>query len=242
MYVVTGELNLFTMRILIIGLGIYGSNLAIDLTAMGHEVIAADSRASLVEAIKDKISTAYIIDSTDEAALDALPLNSVELVIVAIGENFGASVKTVALLRKMGVKRLYARAVDDIHETILRGFQIDRILVPEQRAARELTRELALGAGVDAINIDRDHYVMKFPVPEFYEGMSLSEIDMEHNFGFRLVGVTRVTTRRNAIGLTDREPVMVDNPTPDFRLQKGDMLVVTGTQRQFRDMLRHIKG
>ncbi|WP_295732272.1 TrkA family potassium uptake protein [uncultured Muribaculum sp.] len=229
------------MRILIIGLGIYGSNLAIDLTAMGHEVIAADSSATLVEAIKDKISTAYIIDSTDEAALDALPLNSVELVIVAIGENFGASVKTVALLRKMGVKRIYARAVDDIHETILRGFQVDRILVPEQRAARELTRELALGAGVDAINIDRDHYVMKFPVPEFYEGMSLSEIDMEHNFGFRLVGVTRVTERRNAIGLIDREPVMVDNPTPDFRLQKGDMLVVTGTQRQFRDMLRHIK-
>lgn len=84
------------MRYLIIGLGIYGSNLAMDLTAAGHEVIGADVKPSLVENIKEYITTAYIIDSTDEAALNVLPLKNVDLVIVAIGENFGASVKTVA--------------------------------------------------------------------------------------------------------------------------------------------------
>ena len=75
------------MRYLIIGLGIYGSNLAIDLTDMGHEVIGADSNPSLVDAIKDYISTAYIVDATDEAALTALPLKNVDLIIVAIGER-----------------------------------------------------------------------------------------------------------------------------------------------------------
>ena len=34
------------MRYLIIGLGIYGSNLAIDLTNMGHEVIGAAKNRS----------------------------------------------------------------------------------------------------------------------------------------------------------------------------------------------------
>ena len=43
------------MRYLIIGLGIYGANLATDLTAMGHEVIGADHNSTLVEAVKDKI-------------------------------------------------------------------------------------------------------------------------------------------------------------------------------------------
>ncbi len=41
------------MRYLIIGLGIYGTNLAKDLTDMGHEVIGADSSATKVNAIKD---------------------------------------------------------------------------------------------------------------------------------------------------------------------------------------------
>lgn len=100
------------MRYLIIGLGIYGSNLARDLTDMGHEVIGADIRSANVEAVKDYISTAYILDSTDEPSLAALPLKNVDLVIVAIGENFGASVKTVALLRKLGIRKIYARAID----------------------------------------------------------------------------------------------------------------------------------
>ena len=69
---------------------------------MGHEVIGADVNASLVEAIKDYISTAYIIDSTDEISLSVLPLKNVDLVIVAIGENFGASIRTVALLKNSG--------------------------------------------------------------------------------------------------------------------------------------------
>ncbi|MDE7443733.1 MAG: TrkA family potassium uptake protein, partial [Muribaculaceae bacterium] len=127
------------MRYLIIGLGIYGSNLAKDLTEAGHEVVGADIKPTLVENIKEYISTAYIIDSTDEAALADLPLVNVDLVIVAIGENFGASIKTVALLKKLGVKHIYARAIDKLHEAILEGLHVDRILTPEQRAAKVLT-------------------------------------------------------------------------------------------------------
>ena len=63
------------------------------------KALAADGD---VEAIKDYISTAYIIDSTDEISLSVLPLKNVDLVIVAIGENFGASIRTVALLKNSG--------------------------------------------------------------------------------------------------------------------------------------------
>lgn len=129
------------MKYLIIGLGIYGSNLALDLTALGHEVIGADNRANNIGAIKDYISTVYLVDSTEESALGVLPLKNVDLVIVAIGENFGASVKTVALLKKMGVRHIYARAIDRLHESILQGFGIDRILTPEQHAAADLTKK-----------------------------------------------------------------------------------------------------
>ena len=104
------------MRYLIIGLGIYGENLARDLTDMGHEVIGADIKQSHVEAVKDYISTVYIIDSTEEGALAVLPLSNVDMVIVAIGENFGASIRTVALLKKAGVKHIFARAIDKLHE------------------------------------------------------------------------------------------------------------------------------
>ena len=230
------------MRYLIIGLGIYGANLAIDLTAMGHEVIGADSNSTLVEALKDKISTAYIIDSTDEAALSVLPLKTVDLVIVAIGENFGASVKTVALLRKLGVKTIYARAVDEIHETILQGFKVDRILTPEQRAARDLTRELELGCNVDSMRIDMDRYVIRFRVPDYYIGTPLNELDFEKDFNISLIAVSRPTPKRNFLGITSNELQKMENPSPDTRLEEGDVITVIGTQHGFRDLFHHIGG
>ncbi len=228
------------MRYLIIGLGIYGANLAIDLTAMGHEVIAADSNPTLVEAVKEKISTAYILDSTDETALSVLPLKTVDLVIVAIGENFGASIKTVALLRKLGVKNIYARAVDEIHETILRGFQVNRILTPEQRAARDLTRELALGCDVASLRIDSDRYVIRFAAPEYYIGAAIGELGFEKDFGIRLLAISRPSPRRNFLGITDNELQELKDATPGTRLEKGDVLTILGTRSAFHKLFHHI--
>ena len=229
------------MKILIIGLGIYGSNLATDLTDMGHEVIVADSNSTLVEAVKEKVTTAYIVDSTDEAALSVLPLKTVDLVIVAIGENFGASVKTVAILRKLGVANIYARAVDEIHETILQGFQVSRILIPEQRAAKELTLELAMGAKVDAMQLDKDYYIMRFDIPQYFIGLKLNEIDLEKKFGIKLVALSRLTKTRNMLGITNELTRVIENPSPDLELKSGDEFTVMCTQRQFHDMLKHIE-
>ena len=224
------------MKVLLIGLGIYGSNLAVDLTDMGHEVIVADSNATLIESIKDKVSTAYIVDSADETALSVLPLKTVDLVIVAIGENFGASIKTVALLRKLGVKKIYARAVDEIHETILQGFKVDRILIPEQRAANELTLELAVGASVDAMRIDRDKYILKFKIPEYFVGLKLEDLDFDSKPGMSFISLSRLTPRRNLLGINSNLPKIIENPTPDTMLESDDELTILCTKKQFRDM------
>ena len=153
------------MRYLIIGLGIYGANLARDLVAQGHEVIGADTSRTTIDAIKDYITTAYVLDTTEETALGVLPLRNVDVVIVAIGENFGASVKTVALLKKAGVKTIYARAIDPLHESILQSFNVARILRPEQRAAIDLTHEMALGAEVESLAVNDENFILKFQSP-----------------------------------------------------------------------------
>lgn len=228
------------MKILLIGLGIYGSNLATDLTDMGHEVIVADSNNTLVESIKDKVSTAYIVDSTDESALSVLPLKTVDLVIVTIGENFGASIKTVALLRKLRVKNIYARAVDEIHETILQGFKVERILIPEQRAAKELTLELAMGANVDAMRIDKDNFILKFKIPNYFVGLKLGDVDLEKKFNIKLVALSRLTKSRNMLGIASELPKIIENPSPDIELETGDEFTVMCTQKQLRDMMHHI--
>ncbi|MCM1029554.1 MAG: TrkA family potassium uptake protein [Pseudoflavonifractor sp.] len=227
------------MRYLIIGLGIYGSNLAIDLTEMGHEVIGADIQAALVESIKDFISTAYIVDSTDRVALSALPLMNVDTVIVAIGENFGASIRTVALLKELGVKHIYARGIDRLHEAILEGFHIDRILTPEQRAALDLTREMAVGQTVDSLAIDDadEHFVLKFPLPDVFEGLRYDDIPVLKGGDMKLIAVCRSSTGANVVGVVrDTHSLLPLSDGEELpRAVKGDVVTVFTTRKAFRN-------
>lgn len=228
------------MRYLIIGLGIYGTNLAKDLTDLGHEVIGADKDASNVEAVKDYIATAYILDSTEESAIGVLPLKNVDLVIVTIGENFGASIKTVALLRQMGVRNIYARAIDELHKAILEGLDVDRILDPEQRAAHDLVNEMALGTAAETLRIDADKYVMRFPAPEYFYTMRYTDLNSDSMFGLGLIAASRPGNTTNILGLQAKDLYALDISATGERVQQGDIFVCIGTKKDFKALYKHM--
>ncbi len=229
------------MKYLVIGLGIYGSNLAVDLAALGHEVIGADTDATLVEAIKNDITTAYIIDSTEEASLEMLPLKNIDLVIVAIGENFGASVKTVALLKQMGVAHIYARAVDPLHQAILEGLNVDRIITPEQRAARDLVNEIELGSHVDSMEIDDRVRVMKFVAPSLFYGTVYSRLELEKDYGLTLITATRPVETHNAVGMVHLRPRVIAVHSDTLVVADGDCFVCLGSKEAWRSLFNNLK-
>lgn len=228
------------MRYLIIGLGIYGTNLAHDLTDMGHEVIGADIVPEKVEQIKDYISTAYIIDSTDETSLTALPLKNVDLTIVAIGENFGASVKTVALLRKNGVENIYARAIDKLHESILEGLNVTRIVTPEQRAALDLSFEMELGSHVKSLRVDNDYYVVDFVAPKYFNGMRYSELVPDRMFGLKLIASSRLEKRTNVLGISNEAFSLLDLSDATLLVLDGDKFTCFGSYKMYRSLFRYV--
>ena len=231
------------MKFLIIGLGIYGENLARDLTEMGHDVIGADICRSNVESLKNFISTVYLIDSTDENQLAVLPLLNVDLVIVAIGENFGASIKTVALLKKAGVKHIYARAIDTLHEAILSSFEIDRILTPEQRAAADLTHELELGSHVVSLRVDDDNVVVNFDVPDYLFGLEYKELadKISRNYGLQLIAVSRPEESVNILGIK-RPALRLIKDISDVTAAAGDTVTIFGLRKKVMDFLVKIKN
>lgn len=226
------------MRYLIIGLGIYGSNLATELTALGHEVIGADSRPEIVENIKDNISAAYIIDSTDAVALSVLPLKNVDVVIVAIGENFGASIRTVALLKKLKVAHIFARALDELHHSILEGFEIDRILTPEKRAAHDLVCELSLGTKVETLKVDTDRYILKFNIPQDLVGRKISPAEFFKEFALSLLSLSRPVEQTNAIGIAHDiyKSVNLSRLEGNETFASGDQIICMGTKKNFRNL------
>ena len=197
------------MKYLVIGLGTYGRELAINLSLQGNEVIGVDHRSENIEAVKEQLMTVYELDAKDENSLKLLPLKNMDIVIVAIGEDFGASLKTVALLKKNGVKHIYARAIDNLHQSILEAFNLERILTPEKRAANDLTLELSLNTQCSTFNITKDFMVLKFTAPEKFVGHSYRSINFSR-FGLVLISAVRKVTENNLLGLSSSREEILD--------------------------------
>lgn len=132
------------MKYLIIGLGNFGSTLACKLTDMGHDVIGVDSCENRIEEIQEKISVSYILDATEKAALRSLPLDDIDFAIVAIGQSMDSSLRAVASLKELKVAHIYARALDQTHESILKAMNIQKIFIPETIAAGIIAERLDL--------------------------------------------------------------------------------------------------
>lgn len=222
------------MKYIIIGLGNYGHVLAEELSALGHEVIGADLSAGRVESLKEKIATAFVINATDEQALSVLPLNSVDVVIVAIGENFGASIRVVALLKQKKVEHIYARAIDNVHRSVLEAFELERILTPEEDAARSLVQLLEFGADMETFRVSPDYYVAKFTVPEKFVGYYANELNLDQEFGLKLIALKRAETVKNCLGISVLEHNVVNELPDDAQIQAGDQLVCYGRRKDFR--------
>lgn len=219
------------MKYLIIGLGHYGATLAMELTAMGHEVVGADGNGLHVDSVKDRMAASFVLDATDEMALSVLPLKSVDAVIVAIGDNFGASVRIVSLLKKLKVKRIYARAVDEVHKGVLEAFSIDRIL----------TQQLELDGGAEFFQIDGNTYVFKLEIPEKLVGYHINELNLEQEFGLKLISLVQGKQVKNFLGISVFEKEVANTFPEDYALQKGDGLVCYGSYSSFMQFWKSVR-
>ena len=113
------------MKFIIVGLGNFGSSLAIQLTQMGHEIIGVDHNMDKVQNFKDSISHTICMNTTDITAVRNLPIRETDVVIVAIGEDEGANILTTALMKQLKARRLISRAVSSLHKTVLEAMQVD---------------------------------------------------------------------------------------------------------------------
>ena len=222
------------MKYIVIGLGNYGYVLAEELGSMGHEVIGVDIDPLAAESIKLKIATAFILDATDKQALASLPLKEVDAVIVTIGKNFGASVRVVALLKKMKAKHIYARATDGIHKSVLEAFEIDAVLRPEEEAARRLVELWQFGTTTEAFKVDENHYVMKFVAPAKFTGYFVQELKLNEEFGLKLIAIKRERSIKNILGITTTEHYIVDKTNVEEKIVAGDELVCFGAYKDFK--------
>ncbi len=223
----------------VLGLGHFGMNLSLYLTNMGADVVAVDNKESNAERLRDKVSFAALADVKDLGALRGLGLEDMDAVIVAIGEDFEASILATANLQEIGVKRIINRVVSPTHEKLLKLMKVDDLILPEADAAQQLANKLIRKGVLEYLELSKDYSIVEIKVPDDFVGRSLGELDLRKNFKINLVTVIKQTQKRNLIPFTGgvEEIQVLGVPESNYTFAKDDVLVVFGSEDSLKRLL-----
>lgn len=226
------------MKYIVLGLGHFGRSLAIHLTELGHEVIAADKNLNIVEQTKDKITHTVCLDSTDKEAVSSLPLRDSNAVIVAIGEEEGASLLTVALLKQLKVKRIIGRVVSDLQKTVLEAMNIDEYIMPEEEAAERLAMRLDNIDIVDSFKISDKYSIIETKVPSKYIGKTLKEADLTNKYKVIVLTTIQLETSTHNDGSSKTRKEASGIAKSDTVLRENDLLVLFGELSNIKELIQ----
>jgi trk system potassium uptake protein TrkA len=226
------------MKYLVFGLGNFGASLAEKLTSQGNEVIGIDNSMDKVDLLKEKISHTICMDATDEFTVSGLPLKDTDVVIVAIGEDQGANIMVTALLKNFQVKRLISRAINPLHEKVLRAIGVDEIVHPEEETAERWSKKLCLSGLVDSFELSDEYSIVEVNVPSSVIGMQLKEIGFRKNYNLLVLTTMKKSEEKTDVGRSRNITKVQGVASPELMLEKDDILVVYGSNKDIQAFLK----
>ncbi len=226
------------MNFIIIGLGNFGASLAKKLTALGHDVIGVDKDLAKVEFFKDTIKNTVSMDITDIHALKTLPLKDCDMVAVCIGHDFGSSVMTTALLRKLGVQRIYGRESSLVHKTVLNALGVLNTINPEYETATVFAEKLIMTGVWSIYSISEDIKIAEVSVPDEYIGSHIAQLDLKESQDVDILALKQLDKKLSTPSLEKWIAIETKNFTKELVLEKGMRFVLKGRKKDILDFLK----
>lgn len=210
-----------TESVTVIGLGRFGSALALELTKLGTEVLGIDTDRKRVQNLSGELPNVVVADSTDIEALRQLGIGEFRRAVVAIGSDIQASILTTSLLAELEVPDIWAKALSRQHGHILDRVGAHHVVLPEHDMG-ERVAHLLTGRMLDYIQVDEDFAMAKTKPPRDIVSVPLRDTRLRARYG-----VTVVAVKSQAKGAA----ASFTYATPDTVLMYGDVILVVGSMR-----------
>jgi len=200
---------------IIVGLGRFGTSLAMALEAYDHNVLAVDIDMKRVQELSQRLRHVVQLDATNIEAMREIGVDSFDTATICIGENFEANIMATVVLRKLGIRRIVAKARTITQMDILKKVGANEVVLPEHEAGVRLARRLAAINFVDFLELSEDTGVVEILAPAVLIGKSLRESKIRQEYGLAVIAIRR------------DEELMV-SPRAGEVVQENDILVVLG--------------
>ncbi len=197
-------------RVVVVGLGIFGFNIAKDLYESGMEVIA-------IEAI--------LADATDKALLETIGIQEDDIVIISFGEDLAASTLITLHLKELKIKTIIVKAPNEDHKRILEKVGATEVIIPEKEMASKVAKSLIYPNVLDYLPLTRDYTNCEIAPPPSFVGKTIGDIQLRKKHHIGVIAIRDV--------LTDQVQMI---PSADFMIKDSDILVVIGKEEDIRKL------
>jgi len=210
-------------RVVVIGLGIFGFNIAKDLYENGIEVIAIDKNKEVIQKIKGFSTKAILADGRDKDILESIGIQPDDVVIVSFGEDLAASTLITLHLKEMKVKTIIVKAPNEDHKHVLEKVGATEVIIPERAMADKVAKSLISPNVLDYIPLSKDYTIFEMAPPPSFMGKTIGELHLRSRYHIEVIAIREMLPER----LT-----MV--PRAEFVIKDSDVLVVIGKEKDIQ--------
>jgi trk system potassium uptake protein len=225
------------MKYIVIGLGEFGSKCASVLTKMGHEVIGIDNSGDLLEEFAESFTSVMRMDTTNINAVKTLPLDDVDAVIVAIGEDVGASVLTLSILKNLKAGRIIGRAINELHHNILTQIGIEEVILPLEDAAFHLASMLQLKGVFRFTELGNEFAIAEIRIPKDFIGHLPESVNLEERLRIKLIAIRRPPEESVLSSVFKRDYKTDLFFKSEIPFNENDILVIAGKVSDIKNLI-----
>lgn len=201
-------------EVMVIGLGRFGSALAMTLVDMGYEVLGVDFEEEIVQEHAGTLTHVVQADTTSERALRQIGAADVVTAVVCIGTDVESSVLTTAALVDLGVRNVWAKAITTAHGRILQRVGAHHVVFPEAEMGSRVAH-LVTGQALEYLPLDENFVIAEMTAPDELIGVALGDSNLRANYK---VTVVCVKPQGGQFTYADRETM----------LSNSDLIVIAG--------------
>lgn len=170
----------------VLGLGSFGSKLALELANAGNRVVVIDRDREQIEAIKDKVTEAIIADVSNPDVIKELDVKKFDTVVIAMSSHFENLILALTLLKQEGARKVIVKANTAIQKRILLRLGADEVIQPDQDVAERLSKRLSMNNITDMFEF-KGAYLAEVNIPESMEGKTIRGLDLRNRYNITVL-------------------------------------------------------
>lgn len=206
----------------IVGLGRFGTALALELAAAGAEIIVLDRDEEKVRELRDYTENAFVVKNLDKKTLAETGIQNCDVGVVCISEHMDSSILTTLNLVSLGVPMVVSKASSPEHGEILEKLGAE-VVYPERDMAIRLAHRLEVSKMLDYIQLSEKLNISKLMVPEKMVGQTVLQVDLRKNFGVNIIAV-------------ENGKNLLETVVPDYTFRAGDILFLSGSRANLNQL------